>query len=176
MNSVNIYKPAAFLRDPESQLSLRYFEATQFNNTGELLIFDALGAVELKTVAAHLPTLRGTWGAQTDTVLNRMPLNMKFMIDQMKIVSYRGLDINDSVMTIRAYRASPMGRLQQSRIPIELGSFPADPHNYILEFGGLNLLVDPYFALSFETTLEGNFGVSFGIKFIENMEEMTLLK
>ena len=159
--------PAALLRDPMTGLCIDQLVADRFNNTGELLIFDATGMIELKTAAVHLPSLTGSFGAVTDTVLKNMTLGMSLVIESMKVVHYSGESLTAGSILIKVYRGNQFGDIKSEPISIERGMNPRDPHQYILDFDNLDWLVDEFFGISFDCSIEGTYGVSFKIKLIE---------
>ena len=160
--------PSSALRDPVTGVCIDQLEIDLFNNTAEILIFDSLGVVELNSSAVQLATLRGTFGTQTQTIVQNLPLQTSFVIGHLKVVHYSGNALNDSNFQIKVYRADAFGKIRGEVIPIQEGANPRDKHPYILDFYGLDWLVDPFFALSFLTPLEGNFGISLTIKLIQS--------
>ena len=160
--------PASLLRNSISGVCIDKIIADSMNNTGEILLFDSTGIIELNSTATHLPTLRGSFGTNTDPVLKNMPLGLSFVVKSMKVVHYSGLSLNPGNMTIRLYRANPYGQVKTSILSIEEGMNPRDPHQYILDFYDLDWMVDPYFGISFSTPLEGTFGASFEVKIIQS--------
>ena len=171
MEVQSLYNTSALLGDKETGICRNSFEVTQLDNTQEVLLFDATGGIRLQSPAAFLAGARGTWGAQTNTVLSRLPLQMPFIINHMKVVHFSGDEISDSNFTIRVYRLDIDGQLDKEILPIALGNDPENPNAYILDFYGLNWLVDAFFGVSFQTTIELTFGVSFDIGLIKNKLE-----
>ncbi len=167
MDYTTFQLPAALLRDPMTGLCIDQLVADRFNNTGELLIFDATGMIELRTTAVHLASLNGSFGTVTDTVLKNMTLGMSFVIDSMKVVHYSGNSLNAGSIAIKLYRGNQFGDIESQPISIEEGMNPKDPHQYILDFNNLDWLVDKYFGISFDCSIEGTYGVSMKIKMIQ---------